>query len=413
MTTATLILTGLLVICTFFLPKRYLSLPFVIAACLIPMNQRLLLGSLDFTVLRILVFSGMLRLLARGETGNIRLNNFDILVIAWNISSTLIYTIQWASLSAFLYRCGVAYDSLGIYWIFRQVFRSFDDITDTIKLFSLCALISIPLVAQEKISQSSSIFSLFGPTGAKFHRGRFRCAGPFPHYIMLGCFWASLIPLFYSSYKARISAHTNIIGVCCALGLVYFSASSTPIMTVTASFLFWVLYKYRYQGKTFFITFCLLVIFLHIVMNAPVWHLMARANVFGGSTGWHRYFLFDQFMNHIPEWFLLGVQSTDHWRVTDITNQFVLEAIRGGALTLTIFIALLYSAVKICNESSLMLADQPEHWIAWGICISFLSHIVSFWGASYFGQILLLFYMTLAMAGFLREKNIEMTANAI
>jgi hypothetical protein len=407
MTTATLILTILLVGVIFFSPKRFLPLSFVVSACLVPMNQRMYVGSLDFTLLRILVLSGMLRVLCRGEVKVIRWNGFDKIVVAWNISNTLIYTIQWASLSALLNRCGVMYDSLGVYWIFRQVFRSFDDITQTIKLFAICALMSTPLIAYEKINQSS-LLSLFGPTGAEFHRGRFRCAGSFPHFIMLGCFWASMIPLFYSSCKARIAPQINMAGVFCALSIVYLSASSTPILSTTTMFLFWMMYTYRYQGKQIFIALCGVLIFLHIVMNAPVWHLMARANIFGGSTGWHRYHLFDQFIKHTSEWFLLGTRSTAHWGngLIDITNQFVLEAVRGGALTLIIFIFLLYSAVKISGQCSLLLTGQSERWITWGICISFLGHIVSFWGASYFGQILLLFNMTLAMVGFLKEKYI-------
>ena len=330
MSSVTIFFTVFLAVGCLFSSRRYFLLPYIIAACLIPMNQRIYLGNLDFTVLRILVFAGMLRYIIRDEKEAIQWHGFDKLVLVWNISSTLVYTIQIGTLGAFLNRCGVMYDSLGMYWLCRHYFRSFDDITQCIKLFAICAIISTPLVAMEKILKTS-IFSIFGPVGAGYHRGRFRCAGPFPHYIMLGCFWVSLIPLFYSSWKAEIMPKLNLAGIFCAISLVYFSASSTPLLTLMSIFIFWMCYYCRQSGKTIFIAICGVLILLHIVMQAPVWHLIARVNVFGGSTGWHRYYLFNQFIEHTSEWFVLGTSDTINWGpgLHDITNQYVLEGDKG------------------------------------------------------------------------------------
>ncbi len=408
MTPASLTLTFLLVVSCLFLPKRYLLWSFILAACLVPMNQRTYIGSLDFTVLRILVLAGVLRIVLRGEAEAIRWNGFDKLVLAWNVSNAIIYTIQWGTLNAFINRCGFMYDSLGMYWLFRHFFRSFEDITEAIKIFAICAIISAPLVAAEKFRQSSP-FSVFGPTGARFHRGRFRCAGAFPHYIIMGCFWASMLPLFYSTLKAKFNPRVSKIGIGAAGLMIYFSASSTPLLTVGAIIAFWLCYRYRQKGWIIFTSICLVLGILHFfIMEKPVWHLMARANIFGGSTGWFRYFLFNEFINHTSEWFFFGVKSTAHWGrgLFDLTNQYVLEGVRGGILTLLIFIVMLYNAVKISGKASLILAEQPIHWIAWGLCISIIGHIVTFWGVSYFGgQILMLFYMQLAMVGFFKECN--------
>jgi hypothetical protein len=405
MNSASVIATIILVIACFILPKLWRPLPFIIAACLIPMNQRVVIAGLDFTALRILVLASMLRIIVRGETRSSHWHEFDKLVLAWNFSGALIYTIQYGTFAAFINRCGIMYDSLGMYWIFRHFFQSFGDIAHTVKLFAICALISTPLIAAEKI-KGSSLFAVFGPVGATFHRGRFRCAGPFPHYIMLGCFWVSLIPLWYGSFKAKIAPKTNMLGIYCAISLVYFSASSTPLLTGAGIVVFWLCYNYRHNGQTIFLCFCGFLLALHLLMKAPVWHLMARADIFGGSTGWHRYHLFDQFIKHTSEWFLLGTTSTEHWGagLNDITNQYVLEAVRGGGITLFIFLVMMYKAIKIAGRASLLWADQPYHWIAWGICIALLGHAVSFLGVSYFGQILMLFYMVLAMTGFLQEK---------
>jgi hypothetical protein len=370
------------------------------------MNQRIVIAGCEFTTLRILVFAGILRVLIRREKKSSHWHGFDKLVLIWNLSGTLMYTIQYGTLAAFINRCGVMYDSLGIYWIFRNFFQTFEDIASVIKMFAICALISTPLVTAEKIN-SASPFSFFGPVGASFHRGRFQCAGPFPHYIMMGCFWISLIPLFYGAYKAKINPLLNMTAIFCSIALVYFSASSTPLLTGAGIVLFWQCYKSRAQGKKIFYITCLLILILHFVMQVPVWHLLSRVNIFGGSTGWHRYYLFDQFVKHASEWFLFGTKSTEHWGegLVDVTNQYVLEAVRGGSITLIFFLFIMYNAIKICGRNSLALAEQPIHWLSWGVGISMLGHAVSFWGVSYFGQILMLFYMTLAMTGFLHERN--------
>ena len=122
MSSATIVCTIFLAAGCLFSPRRYFLLPYIVAACLIPMNQRVYLGNLDFTVLRILVLAGMLRFLIRGEREAIKWHGFDKLILAWSISNTLVYTIQVGTIAAFLNRCGVMYDSLGIYWLCRHFF---------------------------------------------------------------------------------------------------------------------------------------------------------------------------------------------------------------------------------------------------------------------------------------------------
>jgi hypothetical protein len=142
-------------------------------------------------------------------------------------------------------------------------------------------------------------------------------------------------------------------------------------------------------------------------MKAPVWHLMARVNIFGGSTGFHRYFLFNNFVNHVSEWFVLGTKSTAHWghAQTDLTNQFVLEGVRGGMITLMLFIMLIYNAVKISGKYSLNSVIPQTQWISWGICVAILGHFVTFWGVSYFGQINMLLYFAFSLVGFIQEQS--------
>jgi hypothetical protein len=169
----------------------------------------------------------------------------------------------------------------------------------------------------------------------------------------------------------------------------------------------WMLFRYRSIAKTIALGVCVVIVSLDIVMQSPVWHLMARANVFSGSTGWHRFHLFDQFIKHVGEWFLLGTRSTSHWGwgLQDVTNQYVWEGIRGGMATLILFLILLYYAVAIPGRASLRHPNRSMRWLAWGVCVSMLGHLIAFWGVSYFGQINMLLYLIFALVSCLANEE--------
>jgi len=397
-------------LCFFLLlaPRRFILFPFIMAACIVPMNQRIIFLGLDFTIVRLLLVVGILKLTMSGKTRVVRWNTFDKLILSWGVIGSLVYIAQQVSLGAVIYKSGVMLDSLGFYWLFRHIIFEWDDVFRSVKFFAVFAIITAPFIALEKY-QETSFFSIFGPTLGQFHRGRYRAAGPFPHFIIMGCFWASLLPFFYARIKINKDKALYWIAIFAVLSNVYFSASSTSILTVVAIILFWNIYSYRMYGKTLFWMTCCGLFLLHLIMKAPLWHLMARGAIFSGSTSWYRYFLFDNFTKHVSEWFFLGTKSTAHWGagLTDITNQFVLEGVRGGLVTLVVFIMTLYCAVKIPGKFSLGRVTPEAQWMSWGICVSMLGHFVTFWGVSYFGQINMLLSFTFALVGFTLEQSTD------
>lgn len=397
-------------LCLFVLltPRRFLLVPFIMVTCMVPMNQRIVLLGLDFTLLRILVLFGFFRVFLKGEQKDIQWNSFDKLLILWVLFSSVALIIQQMSITSIINRMGFMFDILGMYWLFRQGIHDWREVGQTVNVLAFFAIMSAPLILMEKL-QIFNFYDIFGPTQGQFHRGRFRAAGPFPHYIMMGCFWASLLPFFYARIKRGAKKPFYWAAILASLVSVYCSASSTPVFTVIAIIIFWKLYNYRHHGKSIFWLTIALLTALHLAMKAPVWHLIARIDIFGGSTGWHRYHLFDQFINRIAEWFLIGTKSTGHWGygLEDVTNQFVLEGVRGGIVPLTLFILLVYRAVKIPGALSLANLPDDARWMSWGICVAMLGHFVTFWGVSYFGQMNMLLYFVFAMVGFCQENRSE------
>lgn len=401
----TITITLLLVLMILFLPRKWFIIPFVIAACIVPADQRVIIMGLDFTPLRILVLFGLIRMLLTSDNEPIRWNLFDKLIIVWGITGTIIYVIQWKTMGSVIYKSGVMFDCFGLYYIFRRSLTSWDDLFFSIKIFAFLAIISAPLLIHERITENS-IFEILGRSQAGFHRGRFRCSGPFPHSIMMGLFWANLLPLFYGCIKAKknvILFYPAIVAGCIC---VYLSGSSTPVMTVAAIMAFWLIYRFRMYGKEICIAVACVITGLHVAMKAPVWHLISRVNVFSGSTGYHRYLLIDRTISNFREWALIGCKSVEHWGIWagDITNQFVIEGIFGGLITMLIFIFMIGYAVRITGRSSLNRQPSQYKWICWAMCVAILGHCVSFFGVSYFGQIMMLLYLQFAYVGFISQR---------
>jgi hypothetical protein len=188
--------------------------------------------------------------------------------------------------------------------------------------------------------------------------------------------------------------------------IVAASASSTPLLSLVVVLAGVLLFKWR--SYTPVANWCLVagLTFLHFVMQKPVWHLLARMDIIGGSTGWHRYILIDRAIKHFNEWAILGYRSTEHWGwgMQDVTNQFVFEGVRGGIITLIFFLALLFVMFRTTLRCSLRESTYNHRVLSWCFFVSLAGHCVSFLSVSYFGQIMMLWYMTLAVTAFLVRR---------
>lgn len=402
----TILAATLLVIATFIVPRKYFLLPYILAACFVPADQRIIIMGLDFTILRILVVAGVLRILVRNEQRPIHWNKFDKMVFAWAFCCAIVYVLQWGDMRALINRSGFLFDVIGLYWLFRQSIHSWDDIKFVAIFLAFSALTLAVLVGLEWATGRNP-FVFLGRVGTVMREGRYRCQAAFPHSIMLGLFWATLVPVFIGF--ANTGQHKNFYYTAAgaSIFIIFATASSTPIATLLIILFLMSLFRCRRWGRQIAYGMCGMVIALHIVMNNPVWHLICRVNLIGGSTGWHRFILIDGAIKHFGEWALIGTRDTAHWGrgLHDLTNQYILEGVRGGFITLLLFIVVLIMAVRTLGRYSLSVMSAKQQWLGWCFCVSILGHCVAFFGVSYFGQIKLLLYMIFAVVGLVYEMS--------
>lgn len=404
-TSPTIIIACVLTVLAISLPRKFFLAPYILCICFVPADQRILIMDLDFTALRILIAAGVVRILLRSEQRNIAWNNFDKLLLGWAMYGAAVHVIRESDMRVLVYNSGRLFDIIGLYWLFRQSIRSWSDINPILKLFAVCAILMVPLVAIE-LTTGQNPFLYLGRVHTAVRESGYRCQASFPHSIIFGVFWANLIPIFLGCAIAERRRFLYWLAIAAVVFMVIATRSSTPYGTLAINLvLLLVLFRYRHYGRYIALGLCGLTAAVHVVMNAPVWHLLARINIVGGSTGWHRYHLINETVKHFGEWAMVGTSSTLHWGagMHDITNQYCLEAIRGGLINLVLFVIVLIMAVRTVGRYSLQNIPRNQRWLAWGICVSILGHCVSFIGVSYFGQIHMLLYLTFAIVGLTYE----------
>ena len=395
-------LTILMAILILVLPRRYAIAPLIAIAILIPLQQRIVIGSLDFMMMRIMILSGWIRIILRSEFRSINLNSIDRVFVLWVIASIVSYTLLWQTSGAFVNRLGLAFNALGMYFLCRFLFLDFSDIERVIKtLVVVSVLVAVCMLAERATGRNA--LSVFGgvPEFTIIRGGLLRCQGAFAHAIVAGTFGATLLPLFVSLWSGGgRDKKLAVAGGVAATVITVTSSSSGPILSYVAGLVG--LYVWRIQSRVRVLVWGGIfgVIGLHMVMKAPVWALLARVTVLGASTGYHRYILIDQFIKHFDEWWLFGTKFTSTWGfgLWDITNHYVQIGISGGLMTLILFIAIIVFSFRGLGRAIQTTKDDPgRRRLAWGLGAALFAHVVTFVGISYWDQMILIWYLLLAM----------------
>jgi len=135
-----------------------------------------------------------------------------------------------------------------------------------------------------------------------------------------------------------------------------------------------------------------------MVMKAPVWHLISRIDISGGSSSYHRFELVNQFILHFKDWWLLGVKYNGHWGwdMWDTANQYVNIGENSGLVPFILFLAVIVYGFKFVGAARKRATDSKEALFLWALGSALFAHVVAFFGISYFDQTIVGWYALLA-----------------
>lgn len=404
---AFMLLMGILML---VLPRRYALVPLLMAACYMTLGQRFVIIGLDFTIFRIIILFGIIRSIIRKEYSSITFNTIDKTIIFWAIICLFTGTLLDKTFGNLIHRSGHVYNALGVYFLFRANVKNLDDILRLIKIISVIILpLAIALLIEKATGRN--VFYIFGgvPEITVIRYGRLRCQGSFAHPILAGTLGATLTPLFvglwFSNTKTRFNA---FLGFVCATIITLVSSSSGPTMAYLAGIIGLSVWFFRKYMKAIRWGLFFSLISLVFLMNAPVWFLIGRLGFLIGGTGWHRSEVIDTAIKHINEWWLIGTTYTAHWMegaplpnlaMIDITNQYILEGVYGGLPRMILFIIIIVLCFRGIGLGMKAINDQTPHtkFILWSLGATLFAHTVSFISVAYFDQMVVFWFMLIAM----------------
>ena len=394
-------------------PRRLALLPRLLVTCYLPLGQFFDLGGIRFSFYRIILLVASARMVFRGENRGLRLTTLDRVFIAWVLVSFFVGLLTQPSSfeSRLISRLGETYNAVGTYFVARCCLRDLDDLAANLRALGIMLIPLAAAMIHERMT-GYNVFSIFGgvPEQTPMRNGVVRSQGAFRHAILAGTYGAFLFPLFFGLYRSsRASRSGAVAGLACTFVVCFTSASSGAILALGAAAVGLAAWAVRHSMRLIRLALALGLVALALTMNAPVWYIFARISDLAGGTGWYRSFLLEQAASHFNEWFLVGSLYTAHWAPggetapndsnnTDIVNHYVWEGLQGGVLKLILFVGLIIVGFRLVGRHVGWPGERPlsQRYFAWTVGVCLFTHVISFLSVTYFDQIIVMWYVTLA-----------------
>jgi hypothetical protein len=406
-----LVLIAGVLICVW--PRKKAIVAFLSASILIPMDQVLLVGSAHFPMLRVLILFGVVRIAIEKSRSKRPLfsggmNKIDVALILLTLFTALNGILLFQESGAAIYQLGYLYTVFGVYFLLRFLIRDEADIVRTIQTLACIAAIVAVIMTYERISGHNPYALLGGANAAGYanlmaRSDKFRAIGCFSHPILAGTFGAVLMPLFVGLWwKGKKYRRIAGMGVIASTVMTVACNSSTPVLSYAAGVFALCLWPARRWMRTVRWVVLLTVVSLHLVMKAPVWHLIARIDISGGSSSWHRFMLVDQCIRHFGDWWLVGVKDTSAWGwdMWDTANQYVGTCENSGLIPFLLLVAVLVYGFKYLGRARRAVEkdkNRKMELFIWALGAALFANLVAFFGISYFDQTIVAWYGLLAL----------------
>jgi len=373
------------------LPRNKVIIPLLFTFFSVPIAQVVVLGGIHFTALRILIIAGLIRRAssrASSSEGKYPggFNALDKVVVLWTISTVIVIILQWMNVQATIANLGDFLDSYGGFLVARYFITDMDAVRRTVKVLAAVCMIQALFMLNEQIMHQNLYGYLGGwPIGVTYRDGHIRSQGVMGN-IAAGLFGGTLIPMYLWLLTQAKSRSLAVLGIAGAVTMVFTSDASTSILALNAGvlgLLFWFLRKHMRVIRWML---SLSLIGLHLVMHAPVWSLIARIDLTGSSSGYHRYYLIDNCVNHFSDWWLLGTKYYNTWGydMFDLCDQYVVCAVTGGLATLVLFIMIYTRSFGAIGKARKRVSgDRKQEWFLWCLGSTLFAHVVASFGLNY------------------------------
>jgi hypothetical protein len=402
----------------FILSPIYGLIVYIATLVWYPANLAVSIGTIDFTVRRIVILSIFSKLfLQTGLPGRFKFVWLDKFIIIYFAAQILAGAITSPSLMSFLEnRAGAIFDMVLPYFAVRLIVRSKQQY---LVLLKGVLIVAVPLAIigfYQCLTGKNPLGFLkeYGAWGADTYvpaarGGFFRADVVFSHYIMYGLFFAMFGPVC-----AGILRCTKQYKTLCWIGVglmgigIFSSMSSGPMLAALLSIFFMVIYRWRKHWKPFVIMIIIMCGSVEIISNRHFYDVLGSFTL-SPATAWYRSRLIDVALfegGMAGHWLTgYGMGNVIDWgaridgRPTDIVNHYIFILYLYGLIGLVPFVAINLAVIKRLVYAYKTSISDSDKWLVWCLAAGLFGLWGAFFSVSLFGQPTTMYYIMIAFAG--------------
>jgi hypothetical protein len=383
------------------LPRKKAIVPFLLAFFTIPAGQVLVLGGVHFTMHQILILVVLGRMAAfRGSSSEGKFaggfNAIDGAVVLWSLLELIMFCLQFTETQAVIRGLAGLIESLGGYLAVRFLIPNREAVQRMVKVLAVICVIQGAFMVSEQFTHQN-VFSSLGANHPTIREGHVRSEGALGT-LYGGVFAGVLIPVFLWLWTENKSRMVVCAGVAGATAMVFASHASTSWMAYGGSLAGLAFWPLRKQMRLVRWGVLASLIGLHLVMHGPVWSLIEKIDLTGGSSNYHRYMLVDNCIRHFGDWWLMGYKNYGSWGfdMWDLCNQFVVAALTGGLVTLIVYIAIFTrSFAAIGTARRRVSGNRKQEWLFWCLGSALFANVVASFGINYMVHLMMCLFSLL------------------
>lgn len=409
-----LIITIILIL---LLPREKIIFVVLAFFLFIPQGQQIYIGGVHLYLYRIVTLVTLIKCInikSVGESVSFigGWNSVDTSFFFYIFIKAIAFSLQYKSSGAIIHQVALFIDTFGIYLSLRFLLVDTDDIERVLKFLSfIYAVLAVTMLIEQVYN-----FNLFGYISGNFvpeiRNDSIRSSGSFRHALTAGTTGAAALPLFFYLWFRGEQKKNAVLGMVAATIMVITSHSSGPLLAYVAGILALLLWPLRNSMRLLRRGLVFSLLILHFVMKAPVWFIIAKIDLTGSSSSYHRANLVDQFIKHFGDWWLIGTPEygTWGWFLWDVQNQYVSVGLNGGLGALIFFIAIFVYCFSMIGKARINAYNEQKERFLWALGASLFSYIIGFIGVNIFDQSQVIWFMLLAfisVATINRSKSSE------
>lgn len=418
MASVTLAIAAVLSLLAFVLSPMNALIVFIAARIWYPPYLTVPMGTIDFSVSRIVTIALFANILLRTRlVSKFRLITLDKVVLVY-FAAQIIAGFMTTPISQLIEnRAGAFLDLAMPYFAVRLIVINKKRYITLLKVFVTMAVVLASVGVYQCIGgynpytilRRYHAWTSFHNILPKQRLGLYRASVCFSVHIMYGLFFAITGPICAGLYyHIKGNRQLYVIAMCMFFVGLFTSLSSGPALAALLAIGFIGLYNYRQHWKKVALLAMLLCLGVEILSNRHFYDVLGGFTL-NPETAYYRSRLITValFEGGMKNHWLAGYGFVDPgWcfmidgrEETDIVNHYLYVLCRFGIIGLIPFIAILVQAFKRLKLAFAVTRTHEDRWLVWCLLGTMYGIACSLVTVALFGQTSTIFYIILAMCG--------------